>query len=137
MKYLLDTNTVSEMMKPLPDPSVVSWVTEREDDCYLSAITVAEIEVGIALLPPGRKRVRLQEAFREVLVATELRVLGFDLEVARRWALLAARAGRTGRTLPVLDSMIEATALRWEWTVVTRNVSDFLEAPTLDPWKLR
>lgn len=68
--------------------------------------------------------------------AGEARVLSFDLLVARRWAILTSSAQRKGRTLSVMDSMIEATALRWDLTLVTRNVSDFVEARTLNPWEL-
>jgi toxin FitB len=60
--------------------------------------------------------------------------LSFDLEVARRWALLGAQWQHRGRPLPVLDSMIEATALHWGLTIVTRNTGDFVEVPTLNPW---
>lgn len=137
MSYLLDTNAVSEVMKPEPEPSVLSWLEQHENECFLSAVTVGEIERGVALLPTGRKKSRLLEAFQEFLQATEERVLSFDVVVARRWAVLTGAAQRKGRTLPVLDSMIEATALHWDLTIITRNVSDFVEAPTLDPWKQR
>jgi predicted nucleic acid-binding protein len=135
VSYLLDTNAVSEVMKPTPEPSVLTWLEKNEDKCFLSAITVGEIERGIALLPAGRRKSRLQEAFQEFLQATEARVISFDVVIARRWANLTGTAQRRGRTLSVLDSMIEATALHWDLIIVTRNVSDFLEAATLDPWK--
>ena len=134
MSYLLDTNAVSELMKPTPDATVLAWIERFENECFLSAITVGEIERGIALLPTGRKKSRLQESFQDFLEATEDRVLSFDVAVARRWAKLTGAAQRRGRTLPVLDSMIEATALHWDLTVITRNVGDFIEARTLDPW---
>lgn len=136
MSYLLDTNTVSELMKPSPAPAVVSWIEQHESECFWSAVTVGEIEKGIALLPTGRRRNILQEAFQVFMQAGEARVLSFDLLVARRWAILTSSAQRKGRTLSVMDSMIEATALRWDLTLVTRNVSDFVEARTLNPWEL-
>jgi predicted nucleic acid-binding protein len=132
--YLLDTNLVSEVMKPGPAASVVEWLGKNEGECFLSAVTVGEIERGIALLPKGRKRIRLHGAFQEFLLEIEERVLGFDLAVARRWAVLTGLAQRQGRMLPVLDSIIEATALHWDLTIVTRNVSDFIEATTFSPW---
>jgi predicted nucleic acid-binding protein len=135
VSYLLDTNTVSEVMKPAPHASVLSWLEHYEGECFLCAITVGEIERGIALLPSGRKKSRLQEAFQDFLQTAESRILSFDVVVARRWATLTGTAQRKGRTLPVLDSMIEATALHWDLTLITRNVSDFAEARTLDPWK--
>ncbi len=103
----------------------------------MSAITVGEIEKGIALLPTGRKKSHLQEVFQVFAKATEDRTLSYDVVVARRWAVLTSTAQRKGRTLSVIDSMIEATALHWNLSVVTRNVSDFVEVPTLNPWKLR
>ncbi len=121
-------------MKPQPHPPVLAWLGAKENECFLSAITVGEIERGIALLPSGPKKIRLQRALREVLSVMEQRILSFDLDVARRWALLTVQAERAGRTLPVFGSMIEAIALRWELTVVTRNVSDFFEVKTLNPW---
>jgi len=135
VSYLLDTNAVSEVMKPEPEPSVLTWIEENEKECFLSAITVGEIERGIALLPSGRKKSHLQEAFQALAQATEARILSFDVAVARRWAHLTGAARRKGRTLSVLDSMIEATALHWDLKIVTRKTSDFIEATTLNPWQ--
>jgi len=137
VSYLLDTNTVSELMKPAPEPSVLSWIEQHESECFWSAVTVGEIEKGIALLRAGRRKNKLQEAFQGFMLAGDERILSFDRVVARRWALLTSTSERKGRTLSVLDSMIEATALHWDLSVVTRNVSVFVEAPTLNPWKLR
>ncbi len=134
MTYLVDTNAVSELMKPVPEPAVLTWLEEHEPDCFVSAISIGEIERGLALLPTGRKKSGLQEVYAEFSRAIEARVLSFDLDVARRWAHLTSAARRKGKTLSVLDSMIEATALHWDLTIVTRNTSDFIEAPTLDPW---
>jgi len=76
----------------------------------------------------------LQETFLDFLATNDDRILSFDLVVARRWAVLTGTARRKGRSLPVIDSMIEATALHWDLTLVARNVSDFVEARTLNPW---
>jgi predicted nucleic acid-binding protein len=122
-------------MRPAPQASVLSWLEENEHNCFISAISVGELERGIALLPAGQKKSRLQAVYGEFSRAIEGRVLSFDAAVARRWAHLTSVANRKGRTLSVLDSMIEATALHWDLRIVTRNVSDFIEAPTLDPWK--
>jgi predicted nucleic acid-binding protein len=135
VSYLLDTNTVSELMKPAPDAAVLSWVELHENECFLSAITVGEIEKGIALLPTGRRKNQLQQFFQIFMQEVDARVLSFDVVVAHRWANLTSASQRKGRTLSVLDSMIEATALHWDLTVVTRNTSDFVEASTLDLWK--
>jgi len=135
VSYLLDTNAISEIMKPAPEPAVFSWLEEHEPDCFVSAISIGEIERGIALLPAGRKKSYLQELYQDFSEGMEGRVLSFDVVIARRWAHLTSTARRKGRTLSLLDSMIEATALHWNLSVVTRNVSDFVEAPTFNPWK--
>ena len=136
MSYLLNTNLVSEVMKFTPEQVVVDWFEANDEKCFLSAVTIGEIERGIALLPTGKKKSHLQAAFQEILSGLEERVLGFDFPVARRWANLTVSAQRKGRRLPVLDSMIEATALYWDLTIVTRNTSDFREARTHNPWLL-
>lgn len=135
VSYLLDTNAVSEIMKAAPQPSVLSWMVANQDNCFFSVITVGEIERGIELLAAGRKKHRLGLAFAELVETIEDKVLAFDRTVAHRWAALTSTWQRKGRTLPVLDSMIEATALRWDLTIVTRNTSDFVQAPTLNPWR--
>ena len=137
MSFLLDTNVVSEVMKAAPDPAVVSWLDQNHERSFLSSIVVAEIELGIELLPNGTKKERLQEALRQFLPLLEERVLAFDLSVARHWAKLCAQLERQGRKTPVLDSMIEATALQWNLTIVTRNTSDFIQAQTFNPWSTR
>ena len=136
MSYLLDTNLVSEVMKFTPEQAVMDWFEANDELCFLSVVTIGEIERGIALLPSGKKKSQLQTVFQRILPGLEERVLGFDLPVARQWVDLTVSAQRKGRRLPVLDSMIEATALYWDLTIVTRNTSDFREARTHNPWRL-
>ena len=135
MNYLVDTNAASELMKIAPEESVLNWVLSNQETCFLSVITIGEIERGIELLATGRKKQRLRIAFAELIEAMEDRTLAFDRAVAHQWAILTGAWQRKGKTLPVLDSMIEATAIRWNLIVVTRNTTDFVEAQTLDPWK--
>jgi len=136
VSYLLDTNLVSEVMKFTPEQAVMDWFEANDELCFLSVVTIGEIERGIALLPSGKKKSQLQTVFQRILPGLEERVLSFDLPVARRWVDLTVSAQRKGRRLPVLDSMIEATALYWDLTIVTRNTSDFREARTHNPWRL-
>ena len=82
----------------------------------------------------GRKKERLTAAFSAYLRAVGEQILSFDVAIARRWATLTVHWQRQGRRLSVLDSMIEATALHWSLTLVTRNTSDFVEARTVNPW---
>jgi toxin FitB len=137
VNYLLDTNTISELMKMAPQESVLNWAINNQETCFLSVITIGEIERGIELLAARRKKQRLTIAFAELIGAIEERTLAFDRAVAHQWAILTGTWQRKGRTLPVLDSMIEATAVRWNLTIVTRNTQDFVEAATLDPWDSR
>jgi toxin FitB len=131
---LLDTNVVSEVMKPNADSSVLDWLEQHQTDSFISVFTVAEIERGIEQLPPGRKAEYLRQAFANFLPIFTERVVGFDLHVARRWAKFAVELRRRGRQTPVIDSMIEATALQWGLTVITRNEGDFVRADTFNPW---
>jgi toxin FitB len=124
-------------MKPQADPTVLEWMSRYEDGFFLSSITVGEIERGIELLPSGKKKHQLQEKFREFLLIVDERVLAFDLAVARRWAKVIVNAQRKGRKSPVMDSMIEATALHWNLTLATRNISDFSQVETINPWSYR
>ncbi len=134
MRYLLDTNVVSEVMKPNADSLVLNWLEQNQADSFISVFTIAEIERGIEQLPSGRKAEFLRRAFANFLPIFTERVIGFDLPVARRWAKLSVDLRRRGRQMPVLDSMIEATALQWSLTVITRNERDFAQAATLNPW---
>lgn len=133
--YLVDTNVISEALKDNPDATVSAWLLEQRANCFFSVIVIAELEFGIESLRSGRKKEALARAFQTFAEVSMDRVLSFDLEVARRWASLRAKWKRQGKTLAALDSMIEATALHWDLTVVTRNTGDFVEAPTLNPWQ--
>lgn len=138
MTFLLDTNVVSEWAKPRPDVAVVRWLDEVDEDrVYLSTITIGELREGIDRLDTGRRRTDLDRWLSVDLTARfENRVLPVDTAVATRWGALRAVHGRAGRTLPVMDALIAATATEHGLTVVTRNVRDFegLGPPLLNPW---
>lgn len=133
--YLLDTVVLSEMRKRDPDHNVRAWLTSaREDSLFISAITVGEIERGIAL--QRRRDPRFAAALgawlHDVLSLYGDRVLPVDIRVARHWGALAARVGHAGA-----DLLIAATALEHGLTVVTRNVADFepTGVSTIDPFR--
>jgi predicted nucleic acid-binding protein len=136
--FLLDTNGISELVRPKPDPRVVEWMESAdESQLYLSVLTLGEIRKGVAELVHGRRRanleawldVELQGRFRE-------RILPIDAAIADQWGQLTATAKRKGKTLPVIDGLLAATALHHNLTLVTRNISDFVIAsvPVLNPW---
>lgn len=138
MTFLLDTNVVSEWSKPRPDPAVVRWLDAVDEDrVYLSVVTLGELREGVDRLPAGRRRDRLHMWLVDDLRARfDGHLLPVDDVVADRWGALRAAAGGTGRTLPVVDALIAATALVHSLVVVTRNVRDLrgLGVQIVDPW---
>jgi predicted nucleic acid-binding protein len=138
--FLIDTNVLSEYNRPGgPDAGVKRWLetTDRQSH-YVSVITLAEIQKGIELLADGKRRVQLEQWLNRDLEAWfSGRVLSVDRKVAARWASLVAQGVRTGRPLPVVDSLIAATSLAYDLTIVTRNVRDFegTGVATINPWE--
>jgi hypothetical protein len=138
LSYLLDTNVVSEWVKPRPDPSVVRWLADADEDrVFASVITFAEIAQGIEDMPPGRRRDALSSWLRDDLpLRFEGRILDVNLAVASAWGTLIARARKLGSNLHVLDAFFAATAEVHALTLVTRNTWHFepLNIPLLNPW---
>ena len=138
MKYLLDTNVVSEPETKYPHLKVIEWIAARDPlTLHISAVTFGEIEEGMALLPDGNRRYRL-ESWRDLLAsATGERVIPVGFEIATAWGALRARVAREGRTMAPLDAFIAATAEVHDLILVTRNVRDF-EAwggRIFNPWR--
>lgn len=139
MRYLLDTNVLSEPMKPRPEPRVLSWLEEQSPlDLAISVLTLGEIEKGIRLPPEGRKRERLTtwlvgELSRQFLG----RVLPVDDRVALAWGRLTADARLRHRDLPVIDGLLLATAAAHDLILVTRNEKDCRDrgVPIHNPWE--
>lgn len=127
MKYLLDTNVVSEWSKPRPDPSAVGWLNSAiEDDLYLSVITIGELWQGIEGLPPGKRRVALTKwVERDLTARFEGRLLGIDEPIARAWGVLLAESKQLGVAMHAVDALLAATANVYSFTLVTRNSKHF------------
>lgn len=124
---ILDTNVLSELMRPRPDPSVVDWVAAQSASAiYTTSITQAEILHGLMLLPPGRRR-RALEAAAEAMFAEDFegRVLAFGGEAARPYAEIASARRRAGRPISHFESQIAAIARVTGAAIATRNVADF------------
>lgn len=138
MSFLLDTNVVSEWVKPRPNPGVIAWLAEVDEDrAYLSVVTLAEIRHGVERLPNGSRRRQLDAWLRDELpLRFEGRVLPVDEAVAESWGGLVARREETGRPIGVTDAFIAATANVHALKLVTRNESDFGSAvkEIVNPW---
>ena len=126
MMYLVDANVLSEPTKPAPDPRVVEWLTSHEGHVVVDAVVLGELSVGVLGYPAGRKRAALEAWFESVVQVIDC--LPWDAGVSLRWARLVAQLKRKGQSLPLLDSMIAATALHHGLTVVTHNTRDFQRA---------
>jgi predicted nucleic acid-binding protein len=135
MTYLVDANVLSEPTKPTPHPKALAWLSAHEDDFVVDSVILGEIYVGILLLPRGRKREQLERWFEAIVQAIDC--LPWDAGVSRRWAQLVVDLKKKGHALPVLDSMIAATALAHDLTVATHNIRDFRRAgvKVLDPFE--
>jgi toxin FitB len=135
LRFLIDTNVASELGRPRPDRNVVAWSNSVPADAqYLSVLTFGELTRGVAQLA-GREPPRsaaLQRWLTGLQQAYADRIIGVDREVAEQWGRLEAK-----RTLPVIDSLIAATALVRGMTLVTRNVRDIEDTGVtfLNPWE--
>lgn len=140
MKYLLDTNVVSELASRRPDQRVVDWIDGLDPTfIYLSVITIGELSKGIAKLPPSRRKEELAEWLHgDLLTRFSSRILTLDTAVMLAWGELVARLDQKGQPLPAIDSLITAIALRHDCALVTRNEKDFAEtgALTINPWRV-
>lgn len=125
MKYLLDTCVISETARPRPHEMVMSWLLSvDEQDLFVPAVVLGELRKGIELCEEGRRKQTLSAWLDECHRQYEDRIVNFDRGVADLWGTIVAELQRHGRTSPVIDSQIAATALRHGMTLVTRNVRD-------------
>lgn len=140
MSFLLDTNVVSEWVKPRPDEGVVGWLAEVDEDrVFLSVVTFAELRHGIERLANGARRRGLDRWLTDELpLRFEGRVVPIDAAIADAWGRLVAHRESSGRPIGMADGFIAATVQVRGFTLVTRNVSDFEQTlPTVvNPWKL-
>jgi len=137
--FLLDTNCISEVVRLKPNPCVTAWIEAAEESLlYLSVLTLGEIRKGLAMLPQGKRRSRL-ETWLEVELQARFsgRILSIDAAVADRWGLIAAVAKSKGKPLSAIDGLLAATAIHHNLTVVSRNVGDFTstEVQVVNPWE--
>jgi predicted nucleic acid-binding protein len=139
---VLDTNVLSELMRPQPDPAVMGWFAAAGDTIYsTTAITKAEIMLGISLLPAGKRRDTLLTAAEAMFMEDFAgRILPFDEQCAEFYAPIVANRRRAGFTLTTEDAQIAATVLVHGFELATRNTRDFMHIDGLklhNPWNFR
>lgn len=136
---LLDTNVVSEPLRPTPDARIRDWIDAQPlETMYLSAMTVAELRAGVALMPSGKRRTALHEHLeRRVLPMFAGRVLPFDMACTNAYAELIARVRMAGIGIETADGCIAAVALANGFIVATRDTAPFQAAgvDVINPWK--
>ncbi|XGA78831.1 type II toxin-antitoxin system VapC family toxin [Halomonas sp. CH40] len=134
---VLDTNIVSEAMKPEPNPAVRAWLNKQSaETLYLSSVTLAELLFGIASIPNGKRKDMLSESLDGLMLLFKNRILPFDTDAARKYAELAVVARAAGRGFPTPDGFIAAIAASKGYQVASRDMAPF-EAANLDvinPW---
>ena len=135
---VIDTNVVSEALRPEPDASVMDWLDRQHPTTlWISAVSWAELVLGVQQLPDGRRRDSLRAAMAEIVsLLFDDRFLEFDRDAADRYGSLVADAQRRGNSIAVADGQIAASALSRGFAVATRDTAPFLAAgvPVIDPW---
>ena len=134
MTYLVDANVLSEPTRPRPEARVVDWLRRHEREIVVDPIILGEVRFGICLLPAGRRRDRLERWFADGV--ERVRCLAWEAGTGLCWAGLLAELRATGQSIPIKDSLIAATALTHDLTVVTRSTRDFGKAgvKAIDPF---
>ncbi len=136
---LLDTNVISEAMKPEPNITVRAWLNNQAaETLYLSSVTLAELLFGIRALPAGKRKNMLDRALNELLKLFKDRVLPFDTEAARHYADLVVSARNNGRGFPMPDGYIAAIAASHHFIVASRDTAPYEAAGVgiINPWEI-
>jgi toxin FitB len=137
MSFLLDTNAVSEWVKPRPDPGLIAWMEAVDDDrVFLSVISLAELRYGVERMPDGKRQRRLAEWLQhELPLRFEGRILPIDDLVADAWGRTVSRSEAAGRPMSAMDAFLAATAEVHSLILITRNLADFpLLKGAVCPW---
>lgn len=138
MKYLLDTCLISELVKKVPNPAVASWLNEQdEQSLFLSVLTIGELQKSISKLPDGTRKDELQSwVEHDLALRFTGRIIDVEMEVMLIWGRLQGESERSGTSLPVIDSLIAASAKAHGLIVVTRNVKDIerCQVRVCNPW---
>jgi predicted nucleic acid-binding protein len=136
---ILDTNVLSALMQHLPDPRVVAWLDQQpRTSIWITSVTVLEIRFGLQIMPAGKRRFALIQAFDTALETIRHRVAPFDVAAAEQAGELMAKRHRKGRPVELRDTMIAGIVLAHHATLATRNTSHFedLSVPLINPWTI-
>ena len=138
MSFLLDTCVLSEIVKPQPNAGLVNWLAKQNSNTlFISSLTLGELSKGIAKLAEGQRKAFLADWLNtQVMQNFSSRVLDLDAAVALEWGATQAESEAMGKTLPLMDSLIAATAKTHQLTLVTRNMKDMqlVGLKLLNPW---
>ena len=138
---VLDTNVVSELLKPLPETRVLDWVNQQPGaSLYLSSVTIAELRTGVAYLAEGARKRALSDALETSLLPLfSGRILNFDFEVTPAFARISQYAKSVGRPMTFADTAIAAIAFHKSFALATRNVADFecSLVKVINPWQIK
>ena len=134
MRYLVGANVLREPTKPAPDPRVIEWLRAHEPDIAVDPIILGELRYGILILPKGRKRIALERWFNAGV--GRLHCVPWEADTGLKWAEVLARLRKSGKAMPIKDSLIAATAAVHGLAVATRNRADFMHAGVriIDPF---
>jgi predicted nucleic acid-binding protein len=136
---VLDTNIISELLRPAPNKQVEAWLSAQDgENVYFTTVGEAELQYGLALLPAGKRRNALSKAVEEILDEDfQDRILAFDRAAARAYAVIAAARRAAGRPISQFDCQIAAITRANEAVLATRNTADFKGCGIrlIDPWK--
>ncbi len=139
MKYLLDTCVLSEFVKVSPNKQVLDCMYKSNlFDLFISSLSIGEIWKGISKLPKSRRKVELNIWFnREILEKYNDRIIPFNKDIAKTWGELKAMSESEGKSLTVIDSLIAATTIHYDFVLVTRNIKDFIHTgcELFNPWE--
>jgi predicted nucleic acid-binding protein len=140
MRVLVDTCVISELIKTSPDRNVLEWFERTgEDDIHISSLALGEIEYGICRLPDGKKKNDIALWFRDVKEQFREHTVPVTVEIALRRGIICANLQKKGYDISVVDGIIAATSICGDFTLATRNVSDFrhLAMDIINPWTAR
>ena len=139
MKYLLDTNVISELVARRSNPKVAARIAQLDPNVvYLSVITIGEIRKGIEKLPPSKRKDSIREWLEtDLLLRFQGRIVEITVETMLTWGELAGRLEKEGKPMSAIDSLIAATALHGQYALVTRNEDDFQHTgvSVINPWR--